>query len=115
MMNKRERTTRIWVTRVVTVVSMMVALFVLIFSLFSNNTNTVYGLSTEVSTESELLSALESSEYDEIIVTRAITLSNGTTLDGDKDDDGNRKVIRARVTGTTDQGVVNDDSSQYIF
>ena len=114
-MNKRERTTRIWVTRVVAVVSMMVALFVLIFSLFSNNTNTVYGLSTEVSTESELLSALESSEYDEIIVTRAITLSNGTTLDGDKDDDGNRKVIRARVTGTTDQGVVNDDSSQYIF
>ena len=68
-MSTRERTTRTWVTKVLPVVAVLVALFVLVFSLFSNPFTRVYGLSKEVSTEAELKSALEAPEYDEIIVT----------------------------------------------
>ncbi len=114
-MSTRERTTRKWVTKVLSVVAVLVALFVLVFSLFSNPFTRVYGLSKEVSTEAELKSALEAPEYDEIIVTASITLTNGTTLDGDLDDDGVRKTIRALVTGTTDQGVINSNASNYTL
>ena len=114
-MSMRERTTRKWVTKVLSAVAVLVALFVLVFSLFQNPSTHVYGLSKEVSTEAELKSALEAPEYDEIIVTASITLTNGTTLDGDLDDDGVRKTIRALVTGTTDQGVINSNASNYTL
>ncbi|MCQ2079052.1 MAG: hypothetical protein MJZ38_03220 [archaeon] len=65
-------------------------------------------LTKEVSNLADLQSALASPYYDEIIVTQSITRTDGTVLDGDLDGDGIRKTVRARITGTEDDGTIND-------
>ena len=98
--------------RIAIIATFLVSLCAILFSLSLNH---VVALSYTVSTEAQLQEALESSVYDEIILSNSITLSNGTTIDGDLDGNGIKKTIRAEVTGTTSQGVVNEDASNYTL
>ena len=66
-------------------------------------------LSTSVSTLSQLVSALEDSSINEIIVTQTITLTDGTELYA------NGKTVRAQVTGVDEQGIVQTGSTYNVF
>ena len=66
-------------------------------------------LSTSVSTLSQLVSALEDSSVNEIIVTQTITLTDGTELYA------NGKTVRAQVTGVDEQGIVQTGSTYNVF
>ena len=66
-------------------------------------------LSTSVSTLSELVSALDNSSVDEIIVTQTITLPDGAEIYG------NGKTVRAQTTGVDEQGIVQTGSNYNVF
>ncbi|MCR5232055.1 MAG: right-handed parallel beta-helix repeat-containing protein, partial [Acholeplasmatales bacterium] len=95
------------------VIAITMTFFAVLFNLL--NKTTTYALSINVTTQSELEEALSSSVYDEIILSNSITLTNGSVIDGDITNSGNKKTIKAEVTGTTDQGVVNTNASNYTL
>ncbi len=70
---------------------------------------TSVALSTNVSTYAQLVTALENSEVDEVIVTATITLPDGAEIYG------NGKTVRAQTTGVDEQGIVQTGSNYNVF
>src|SRR5574344_1714403 len=65
--------------------------------------------SVSVSTQSDLETNLADTSVTEIVITSCITITSGTTLEG------NNKVVRATTTGLNASGVVQSGSTYYIF
>ena len=63
----------------------------------------------EVSNYSQMVSAINDDNIEEVVITNAISLSNDAEIDG------KNKIFRAKVTGVNEQGIVQSGSNITLF